>query len=46
MSDSPHGWRVKKVKERLTNTLEVNMTARNEHLSEIEQKIRHVKDRS
>jgi hypothetical protein len=36
----------KKVKERLINTIEVNVTARNEHMPEIERKIHHVKDRS
>ncbi|KAL7474817.1 hypothetical protein ACHAW6_002980 [Cyclotella cf. meneghiniana] len=35
-----------KVKERLINTIEVNVTARNEHVPEIERKIRHVKERA
>ena len=33
-----------KVKERMSNLLEINTTAKNEHVSEIERKIRHTKD--
>eukprot|EP00804_Cyclotella_cryptica_P005448 CCRYP_002971-RA/>CCRYP_002971-RA protein AED:0.35 eAED:0.35 QI:0/-1/0/1/-1/0/1/0/235 len=35
----------KKIKQKLINIIEVNITARNEHVPEIERKIQHVKER-
>eukprot|EP00804_Cyclotella_cryptica_P005960 CCRYP_000230-RA/>CCRYP_000230-RA protein AED:0.20 eAED:-0.12 QI:0/-1/0/1/-1/0/1/0/136 len=34
-----------KIKQKLINIIEVNITAKNEHVPEIEQKIRHIKER-
>ena len=35
-----------KVKQKLINIIEVNITAKNEHVPEIERKIRHIKERT
>lgn len=36
----------KKVREKLPNIIEVNITTKNEHVPEIERKIRHIKERT
>ena len=35
-----------KVKQKLINVIEVNITTRNEHVPEVERKIRHIKERA
>eukprot|EP00804_Cyclotella_cryptica_P024363 CCRYP_015327-RA/>CCRYP_015327-RA protein AED:0.56 eAED:0.44 QI:0/0/0/0.5/0/0/2/0/103 len=34
-----------KIKQKLINIIEINITAKNEHVPEIERKIRHIKER-
>eukprot|EP00804_Cyclotella_cryptica_P006222 CCRYP_015296-RA/>CCRYP_015296-RA protein AED:0.33 eAED:0.35 QI:23/0/0/1/0/0/3/0/304 len=45
LSDRSHGWGIRKVKKKLINIIEVNITSKNEHVPEIERKIRHIKER-